>query len=88
MSALLARPRAGTLRGKTRRAVDIGCGCGGKKNTTNGVVTNTSYGTVYQVMMPDGTVASEHESPVLARNQALAVGGRVRVTGKSTPATK
>lgn len=39
---------------------------------------------VYQVMSANGTIHSEHDNAQVARQAAAAIGGRVRVTSKSS----
>lgn len=63
-----------------RRAVDIGCGCGGAKSTRN-VTTLTTKETVYQVLK-NNEITGEFTTIQDARLAAIANGGRVKVTSK------
>lgn len=63
----------------------MGCGCGGKKSNAGANIaptTSTNRLTVYQVIK-DTTVLKEFDNLREARAEAVAVGGRVKVTSKS-----
>lgn len=59
----------------------MGCGCG-KRGEAARQLNAIRTTTVYQVLK-DGSVDSEYGSLPEARKQAIAVGGRVKVTSKT-----
>lgn len=59
----------------------MGCNCG-KRGSSAGQLNANRTSTVYQVLK-EGSVDSEYQSLPEARKQAIAVGGRVKVTSKT-----
>lgn len=61
----------------------MGCNCGKKLNgQQRGATMQRTTSTVYQVLL-NGSVDSEYGSLPEARQQAIKVGGRVKVTSKT-----
>lgn len=60
----------------------MGCNCGKRGAAANQLNANRTS-TVYQVLK-DGSVDSEYGSLPEARKHAIAVGGRVKVTSKTS----
>jgi hypothetical protein len=59
----------------------MGCGCNKKSTVGAGQTAQSRRVTIYQVLA-SGNVVSEHESLPSARQEAVSVGGRVKVTSK------
>lgn len=62
----------------------MGCNCG--KKSMAAITPKTVRQTVYQVLGSDSSVVDEFNTLSDARSKATAVGGRVKVTSKVTPA--
>lgn len=64
------------------KVTSFGCGCSkGRSLATPGETSQSKRVTIYQVLA-NGNIESEHESLPAARQQAVAVSGRVKVTSK------
>lgn len=61
--------------------LSFGCGCAKGRSLTPGQTAQSRRVTIYQVLA-SGNVVSEHESLPAARQEAVSVGGRVKVTSK------
>lgn len=63
------------------KVTSFGCGCNKGRSLSPGQTAQSRRVTIYQVLT-NGNIVSEHESLPSARQEAVKVGGRVKVTSK------